>query len=90
MFLGKGALAAVEALKKLGVKEEVIIEYGASWTFAGFKGDHFTKEWVAEVTRPRYQGPAMISNMINTPAVDKGFCFFLWDNIFTIQHEVGL
>lgn len=71
--LGEGAQAAEESLKRLGAKEDVNIGYGASWAFAGFKGDHSSKEWVAEVTRPRYQGPSMISNMINTPAADKGF-----------------
>ena len=72
MLLGEGILAAAESLKRLGAKEDVNIEYGASWAFAGFKGDHSSKDWVAEVTRPHYQGPAMISNMINTPAADKG------------------
>lgn len=59
-------------MKRLGVKEDVNIEHGASWAFVGLKGDHYSKEWVAEVSRPRYEGPSMISNMINTPAADKG------------------
>ncbi|XP_066916590.1 catenin alpha-2-like [Clytia hemisphaerica] len=68
---GDGIKAAAEALKRFGAKD-VDAPYGASWAFAGYKGDHENKGWVTEVARPRYQGPAMISDMINTPAADMG------------------
>jgi hypothetical protein len=59
-------------LKQFGVHEPIDVGYGASWAFVGYKGNHSSKQWVSEVTRPRYQGPAMLSDMINTPAADMG------------------
>ena len=61
-------------MKRFGAKD-IDAPYGASWAFAGYKGEHENKGWVTEVARPRYQGPAMISDMINTPAADMGKMF---------------
>ena len=71
-FSGDGVDAASSALKKLGAIEPINPGYGASWAFAGYKGDHQNKSWVSQIYRPRYQGPAMISDMVNTPASDMG------------------
>ena len=73
---GKGAEKAEAALKKLGAVEPMDPGYKGSWAFAGFKGAHHTKNWVTQVSRPRYHGPAMVADMINTPAADQGIVFF--------------
>ena len=72
ILLGKGVEKAEAALKRLGAVEPVDPGPKGSWAFAGFKGAHHTKNWVTQVTRPRYHGPAMISDLINTPAFDQG------------------
>ena len=77
MFLGSGVEKAEAALKKLGAVEPVDPGYKGSWAFAGFKGAHHTKNWVTQVARPRYHGPAMVADMIDTPAADQGTSVFL-------------
>ena len=74
-FLGKGVEKAEAALKKLGAVEPMDPGFKGSWAFAGFKGAHHTKNWVTQVTRPRYHGPAMVADMINTPAADQGMVY---------------
>ena len=71
-YTGKGIEKAEGALKKLGAVEPLDPGHKGSWAFAGFKGPHHTKNWVTQVTRPRYHGPAMVADMINTPAADQG------------------
>lgn len=75
-FLGSGVEKAEAALKKLGAVEPVDPGYKGSWAFAGFKGAHHTKNWVTQVARPRYHGPAMVADMIDTPAADQGNLVF--------------
>lgn len=72
MFKGDAVKLAADALRALGAYEPIDPGYSSSWSFAGYKGDYDNKEWVSQVTRPRYQGPSMISDMINTPAADMG------------------
>ncbi|XP_057306663.1 catenin alpha-2-like isoform X2 [Hydractinia symbiolongicarpus] len=69
---GEGVSAANSALKRLGAVEPINPGHGCSWAFAGYKGNHRDKSWVSQIYRPRYQGPAMISDTINTPAADMG------------------
>ena len=70
-------MTARQALKRLGAVEPINPGPRSSWAFAGFSGDHENKDWISQVSRPRRQGPAMISDMINTPAADMGNkCFF--------------
>ena len=72
IFPGDGVDAASDALKKLGAVEPIKPGHRSSWAFAGYKGNHHSKSWVSQIYRPRYQGPAMMSDMINTPASDMG------------------
>lgn len=74
--LGEGVSAASSALKRLGAVEPINPGHGCSWAFAGYKGNHRDKSWVSQIYRPRYQGPAMISDTINTPAADMGKVYF--------------
>ena len=69
---GKGVEMAADSLKNLGAVEPFNPGYRNAWAFAGYKGNYTSKLWVSQVSRPRFEGPCNLSDMINTPAADMG------------------
>ena len=75
-FSGNNVATAAPALERLGAQGPFDPGYHGSYAFSGCTGSaprFYTK---AEV-RPRYHGPAIVAQLIPTPAAQKGLCFQL-------------
>ena len=71
MVLGNNVAAAAPALERLGAEGPFDPGYHGSFAFSGCTGPtprFYTK---AEI-RPRYYGPAIVAQLIPTPAAQKG------------------
>ena len=72
-FSGNNVATAAPALERLGAQGPFDPGYHGSYAFSGCTGSaprFYTK---AEV-RPRYHGPAIVAQLIPTPAAQKGLC----------------
>ena len=69
---GNGIMAASNVLKSLGAVEPIKLGPHDTWAFAGYKGGYKIKSWVAQSSVPSHKGPAVISNLINSPAAEIG------------------
>lgn len=72
-FLGNNVATAAPALERLGAEGPFDPGYHGSYAFSGCTGPaprFYTK---AEI-RPRYHGPAIVAQLIPTPAAQKGLC----------------
>ncbi len=56
-------LDAIGALKRLGAKEPIILEFRSSFALAGFAGSPLPS-WVSQVQNKRYKGPSVLLVMI--------------------------
>ena len=75
--LGNNVATAIPALERLGAQGPFDPGYHGSYAFSGCTGTaprFYTK---AEV-RPRYHGPAIVAQLIPTPAAQKGLCVSSW------------
>jgi len=73
--LGNNVATAAPALERLGAQGPFDPGYHGSYAFSGCTGPaprFYTK---AEV-RPRYHGPAIVAQLIPTPAAQKGLRVF--------------
>ncbi|KAL9978626.1 hypothetical protein ACROYT_G016163 [Oculina patagonica] len=52
-------LDAIGALKRLGAKEPIILEFRSSFSLAGFAGSPLPS-WVSQVQNKRYKGPSVL------------------------------
>ena len=71
MVLGNNVAAAAPAFERLGAEGPFDPGYHGSFAFSGCTGPtprFYTK---AEI-RPRYYGPAIVAQLIPTPAAQKG------------------
>ena len=74
-LLGNNVATAAPALERLGAQGPFDPGYHGSYAFSGCTGSaprFYTK---AEI-RPRYHGPAIVAQLIPTPAAQKGLCVF--------------
>lgn len=72
-FSGNNVATAAPALERLGAEGPFDPGYHGSYAFSGCTGPaprFYTK---AEI-RPRYHGPAIVAQLIPTPAAQKGLC----------------
>ena len=77
IFLGNNVATAIPALERLGAQGPFDPGYHGSYAFSGCTGTaprFYTK---AEV-RPRYHGPAIVAQLIPTPAAQKGLYVSSW------------
>lgn len=51
--------AAIGALKRLGAREPMILEFRSSFALAGFAGYEFPS-WVSQAQNKRYKGPSVL------------------------------
>ena len=51
---------AISALKRLGAREPIILEFRSSFALAGFAGSGLPS-WVSQVQNKRYKGPSVLS-----------------------------
>ena len=50
---------AISALKRLGAREPIILEYRSSFALAGFAGTELPS-WVSQAQNKRYKGPSVL------------------------------
>ena len=50
---------AISALKRLGAREPIILEFRSSFALAGFAG-LMMPSWVSQVQNKRYKGPSIL------------------------------
>ena len=50
---------AISALKRLGAREPIILEYRSSFALAGFAGSRLPS-WVSQAQNKRYMGPSVL------------------------------
>lgn len=60
---------AKEALYDLGASGNVHPGFHGSWAFVGYTGPAPVK-WAKVISQPRYQGPAVIQEMITSPSAE--------------------
>ena len=51
---------AISALKRLGAREPIILEFRSSFALAGFAGSGLPS-WVSQAQNKRYKGPSVLS-----------------------------
>ena len=67
---GNDVAAAIPALERLGAKGPFDPGYHGSFAFSGSTGT--PKVWSKTEVRPRYHGPAILVQLIPTPAAQQG------------------
>ena len=90
---------AISALKRLGAREPIILEFRSSFALAGFAGSGLPS-WVRQVQNKRYKGPSVLwvtiegGNYQATLTCIYGstlLCFILrtfrFDNEYEIKYE---
>ena len=56
---GSVGSVAISALKRLGAREPIILEYRSSFALAGFAGSELPS-WVSQAQNKRYKGPSVL------------------------------
>ena len=51
---------AISALKRLGAREPIILEFRSSFALAGFAGSSGLPSWVSQAQNKRYLGPSVL------------------------------
>ena len=67
VITGTSVNEAKTALLRINATGNVHPGFHASWAFIGYTGPEKIN-WARTVTKPRYQGPSVINEMITTPA----------------------
>lgn len=61
---------AKEALYDIGATGNVHPGFHGSWAFVGYTGPEHVK-WAKNISQPRYQGPAVIEEMLTSPSAEE-------------------
>lgn len=80
---------AKEALYEIGATGNVHPGFHGSWAFVGYTGPEQVK-WAKNISQPRYQGPAVIEEMLTSPSAEEEISkmsWVEWDIYYSITRD---